>query len=257
MAVNCAVAAYLDDSLKLWCDLTTRISDLTASIVPAKLATNKVHVKESWWEDEDEEFDELPRGIINPSDKRKLYWDGLVCTCVVYLTMTMPYSMGFNAEASCKKLKPIGLSEKPWRACIRYGIDLGVDLTFVVDMTLSCFTAYQVSTGALVGDRWMILTHYIKHDFFVDFASTLLPYILKFCVNNNPFIKSIKFVRIIRLSKLFKLTRLMKLKGKKSDPTEEPSIFAQPGLVSAVRMLMTLFVIAHMLACVMMAVPLY
>jgi len=42
----------------------------------------------------------------------------------------------------------------------------------------------------------------------------------------------------------------MKLKSKKTDPTEEPSILAQPGVVSAVRMFLTLFVIAHMLACV-------
>ena len=35
--------------------------------------------------------------------------------------------------------------------------------------------------------------------------------------------------------------------------TEEPSILAQPGVVSAVRMFLTLFVIAHMLACVRVA----
>lgn len=158
--------------------------------------------------------------------------------------------MGFNAEASCRTLASIGLSDKPWRACIRYCVDLAVDLTFVIDMTLSCCTAYEVPTGALVGDPSMILAHYLKHDFFVDFASTLLPYILRFCVNNNPFIKGIKFVRIIRLSKLFRLTRLMKLRNKRNDPTEEGSMFAQPGVVSAIRMLATLFVIAHLLACV-------
>lgn len=207
-----------------------------------------------WWrEEEEEDFDELPHGIINPSDRRKICWDAFVCLCVVYLTMTMPYSMGFNAEASCRRLESIALSDKPWRACIRYSIDLAVDLTFVVDMTLSCFTAYQIPTGALVGDPWMIRTHYLKHHFLVDFASTLLPYILKFCVTNDPFVKSIKFVRIIRLSKLFKLTRLMKLKSKRNDPTEEPPVLAQPGVVSAVRMLLTLFVIAHMLACVRIA----
>ena len=46
---------------------------------------------------------------------------------------------------------------------------------------------------------------------------------------------------------------MMKLKSKKIDPTEEPSILAQPGVVSAVRMFLTLFVIAHMLACVRVA----
>mmetsp|Transcript_2641 Transcript_2641/g.7863 ORF Transcript_2641/g.7863 Transcript_2641/m.7863 type:complete len:261 (-) Transcript_2641:2529-3311(-) len=238
----------------MWCDLTSKIGNLK-ELVKHSTHPGGLQGHESWWgDDEDEDLDKLPRGIINPSDRRKIYWDAFVCLCVVYLTMTMPYSMGFNAEASCQSLASIDLSDKPWRACIRYGVDLAVDITFVMDMTLSCCTAYQIPTGALVADPWLILIHYLKHDFFVDFASTLLPYILRFCVNNNPFVKSIKFVRIIRLSKLFRLTRLMKLKNKRNDPTEEGSMFAQPGVVSAVRMLLTLFVIAHLLACVRSAV---
>jgi hypothetical protein len=163
--------------------------------------------------------------------------------------MTMPFSMGFNAEASCQ-IASIHLSDKPWRACIRYSTDLAVDLVFVIDMFISCFTAYRVPTGALVGDPWMIRKHYLLYDFQVDFISTLLPYILRFCDVKDTFTKITKFVRLIRLSKLFKLTRLMKLRSKKNDPTDEPPIFSQPGVVSAIRMLLTLFVIAHMLSCV-------
>lgn len=96
----------------------------------------------------------------------------------------------------------------------------------------------------------MIRKHYLLYDFQVDFISTLLPYILRFCDVKDTFTKITKFVRLIRLSKLFKLTRLMKLRSKKNDPTDEPPIFSQPGVVSAVRMLLTLFVIAHMLSCV-------
>ena len=147
--------------------------------------------------------------------------------------------MGFDAEANM---------DHRGRALVRYGIDLAVDCTFAIDMALSCFTAYQLPTGALVGDPWMIRTRYLKHSFVLDFASTFSR-VPELCGNDNPFIKNVKVVRVVRLSKLFKLTRLMKLKSKKTDPTEEPSLFAQPGVVSAVRMFLTLFVIAHMLAC--------
>jgi hypothetical protein len=151
--------------------------------------------------------------------------------------MTMPYSLGFNAEANIT------------RALIRYSIDLAIDCIFAIDMVLSCFTAYELPTGVLVGDPWMIRTRYLKHSFTLDFASTFSR-VPEFCGENNPLIKNVRVVRVVRLSKLFKLTRLMKLKSKKTDPTEEPSILAQPGVVSAVRMFLTLFVIAHMLACV-------
>ena len=155
-------------------------------------------------------------------------------------------------RASCHILGGLHLSDKPWRACIRFGIDFVVDLSFLLDMFFSCFTAYQTPTGALVGDPWKIGAHYLIqwHGFPVDFISTLLPYILRFCNIKATLTKITKFVRVIRLSKLFKLTRLMRLRSKKNNPTEEPSLLFQPGFVSAVRMLLTLFVIAHMLCCV-------
>lgn len=186
----------------------------------------------------------MPRGIINPSDRHKIYWDAFVCACVVYLTMTMPYSMGFDAEAT--------MAEND-RALIRYCIDLAVDCTFAMDMVLSCFTAYELPTGVLVVDPLMIRGRYLKHSFALDFVSTFSR-VPELCGENNPLIKNVRVVRVVRLSKLFKLTRLMKLKSKKTDPTEEPSILAQPGVVSAIRMFLTLFVIAHMLACVRIAV---
>mmetsp|Transcript_26177 Transcript_26177/g.78820 ORF Transcript_26177/g.78820 Transcript_26177/m.78820 type:complete len:120 (-) Transcript_26177:2915-3274(-) len=113
----------------MWCDLTSKIGNLK-ELVKHSTHPGGLQGHESWWgDDEDEDLDKLPRGIINPSDRRKIYWDAFVCLCVVYLTMTMPYSMGFNAEASCQSLASIDLSDKPWRACIRYGVDLAVDIT--------------------------------------------------------------------------------------------------------------------------------
>ena len=224
----------------MWQELLKAHQTLTDMSVSAEGAPPMTIIpeRESWWgEDKDDEYSRLPSGIINPSDQRKIYWDAFVCACVVYLTMTMPYSMGFHAEASVT------------RALIRYGIDLAIDCTFAIDMVLSCFTAYELPTGVLVGDPRMIRIHYLKHSFVLDFASTFSR-VPEFCGENNPLIKNVRVVRVVRLSKPFKLTRLMKLKSKKTDPTEEPSILAQPGVVSAVRMFLTLFVIAHMLACV-------
>ncbi len=236
-----AIRVYHDQSAATWCDLVAQVGSL-----------NEPKIRSTHSAAACEELENLPRGIINPSGRRKICWDAFVCCCVVYLTMTMPYSMGFNAEASCHILGGLHLSDKPWRACIRFGIDFVVDLSFLLDMFFSCFTAYQTPTGALVGDPWKIVAHYLIqwHGFPVDFISTLLPYILRFCNIKATLTKITKFVRVIRLSKLFKLTRLMRLRSKKNNPTEEPSLLFQPGFVSAVRMLLTLFVIAHMLCCV-------
>jgi len=232
--------AYHEERAIMWRDLLMIHDNLTELAARALLKPQSdiAPEKESWWgEDKEDELGNLPPGIINPADQRKIYWDAFVCACVVYLTMTMPYSMGFNAEANIT------------RALIRYSIDLAIDCIFAIDMVLSCFTAYELPTGVLVGDPWMIRTRYLKHSFTLDFASTFSR-VPEFCGENNPLIKNVRVVRVVRLSKLFKLTRLMKLKSKKTDPTEEPSILAQPGVVSAVRMFLTLFVIAHMLACV-------
>lgn len=244
MAMEDAITAYHNEYSVMWRDLVSTHDNLQELATQARSTTTPE--KESWWgeEEEKEEFNNLPRGVISPTDWRKIYWDAFVCACVVYLTMTMPYSIGFDAEATM---------DHQDRALIRYGFDLAVDCTFAIDMILSCFTAYQLPTGALVGDPWMIRTRYLKHSFVLDFASTFSR-IPELCGNDNPFIKNVKVVRVVRLSKLFKLTRLMKLKSKKTNPTEEPSVLSQPGVVSAVRMFLTLFVIAHMLACACIAV---
>ena len=246
MVVDGTVLTYHEERSALWRDLLTTHDTLDkqhSSSAAGDLHAIAVSEKEMrWGEDKDDEFGHLPCGIINPSDQRKIYWDAFVCACVIYLTMTMPYSMGFDAEATMARD----------RALIRYGVDLAVDCTFAVDMVLSCFTAYELPTGVLVVDPQMIRMRYLKHSFMLDFVSTFSR-VPELCGENNPFIKNVRVVRVVRLSKLFKLTRLMKLKSKKIDPTEEPSILAQPGVVSAVRMFLTLFVIAHMLACVRVA----
>jgi len=244
-AVDKAIAGHHDESVATWIDLVAGTGGFER-LNPARTPLISVVSAgaESWWgEDEDEEFERLPRGIVNPSDRRKIQWDVFVCACVVYLTMTMPYSVGFDAEAS-RKNEGTGA-----RALVRYGLDLSVDFIFALDMVVSCFTAYQLPTGALVADPWKIRISYLQHSFSLDFAS-IYPYrIAELCNTHNPYIKMIRVVRVVRLSKLFKLSRLMKLKSQKNNPTEENLVFAQPGFFAATRMFLTLFVIAHMLAC--------
>ena len=240
------MATHHDESIMVWTDLFADIGGVEGlTTITQNPPSTVAHASDLWWgDDEEKERKSLPCGIVNPSDHRKIHWDVFVCACVVYLSMTMPYSIGFDAEANRST------TQARERALIRYGLDLSVDLVFAIDMVVSCFTAYQLPTGALVGDPWMIRINYLKHSFFLDFAS-IYPYrIAELCNTHNPFIKMIRVIRVVRLSRLFMLSRLMKLKCQKNDPTEETIVFAQPGVFAVTRMFLTLFVIAHMLACV-------
>ena len=184
----------------------------------------------------------MPWGVVNPHSQRKISWDVFVSCCVVYLTFSMPFSMGFDAEADWQ------------RARYRNVLDMCVDCVFALDMLICFRTAYSGAEGPLVTDPRTICGTYLRGGFLIDFLSIASRVESLFGSSSaaGAVFKNARLLRVVRLAKLFKLSRLLKLKSNKVDPTEdEPTsgLFAHPGVNAALSMIVYLFVIAHMMAC--------
>lgn len=221
----------------------------------------------------------LPIGIVDPTGEAKIVWDFFVSACVVYLTMTMPFSLGFHAEATWQ------------RARLRYVVDWAVDAVFFLDMCLCFCVAYTSNEGVLVTDRCRVFRKYFfSFGFAIDFLSIASRFSGYFLGKSSSFLKNARLLRMVRLTKLFKLTRILKLKrGSKSCEEEEAatnpifkiikhnadslpnsqrrrvdgaaaraqnstwttmkSLATHPTAASASWMFVVLFVIAHMVAC--------
>lgn len=222
----------------------------------------------------------VPWGVVDPTGDPKIAWDCFVGGCVIYLTMSMPYAMGYNAEATWN------------RARVRYVVDWLVDGVFFVDMCLCFCVAYTNKDGVLVTRRSKVFAHYLfSFGFVIDFLS-IASRITHFSQTSaSALLRSARLLRTMRLTKLFKLTRILKLKRRCAKPDDEldgwranaannesmqasfeshgalttrqgprvstpEAVWAaivgacrHPAVQSAARMFVVLFVVAHMVAC--------
>eukprot|EP00635_Sarcinochrysidales_sp_CCMP3193_P013760 CAMPEP_0118901470 /NCGR_PEP_ID=MMETSP1166-20130328/7156_1 /TAXON_ID=1104430 /ORGANISM="Chrysoreinhardia sp, Strain CCMP3193" /LENGTH=1406 /DNA_ID=CAMNT_0006840645 /DNA_START=136 /DNA_END=4356 /DNA_ORIENTATION=+ len=165
---------------------------------------------------------QVPKWIVNPSGDTKLHWDLWVSMCVMYLTMSMPYALGYEAEASWN------------RARARYLIDWLVDCVFLIDMAVAFRTAYISDEGVLITDVHKVAMNYMfKDSFLIDFLSVCSRCsIFISSGESSSVLKNARLLRMVRLAKLVKLTRILKVKHKSNRaPVDEqmtPASFGSP-----------------------------
>ena len=160
---------------------------------------------------------EVPRWIVHPSGDTKILWDLWVSTCVVYLTMSMPYALGYEAEASWN------------RARVRYVVDWLVDLVFLIDIAVTFRTAYISDEGVLITEGRKLAVNYVFKGpgFLVDFLSVCSrSSIFLSSGEDSSVVENARLLRMVRLTKLFKLTRILKLKRKSNKANVEEQIFS-------------------------------
>lgn len=142
-----------------------------------------------------------PNDVIDPNSDAKIAWDCFVSSCVVYLTMSMPFALGFNAEASW------------YRARGRYIVDWLVDGVFLIDMLLCFRVAYTSNDGTVVKDKKRLFLHYLfSIGFPIDFVSVTSRFSSYLGGGSSSFLMNARLLRVVRLTKLFKLTHVLKLK---------------------------------------------
>ena len=97
----------------------------------------------------------LPRFMIHPTSRTRLYWDVVAIVLVFYVAVTLPYRLAFA---------------RSWPDALVY-LDFIADVYFMADIILNVFTAYY-DEETLVVNRKQVLRHYLQTWFILDLIAT-------------------------------------------------------------------------------------
>ncbi len=175
--------------------------------------------------------------IIDPQSQKKILWDVLCGALIIYSVIVIPWRISFVQEAVI------------WTA--GWFFEVLIDITFLIDMFMSCFTGFYDQKGHFIVDKAVIIRSYLKGWFTVDFLSTvpfdvILPLLFPelFSATST---RAIKLVRVFRLFRLLKLLRILRLSKKLS--SFDIHEYFSPSFVRLIKLLCKIMFVAHLLAC--------
>ena len=175
------------------------------------------------------------RFIINPSSKHKTYFDGYIALCTILVIVILPLRMGFSIELNTA-----------WNV-----YDIIIEISFIFDIVVSFFTAYEMSDLVLNTDKHHICMRYVKEWFVLDVLSGLPVSMLTL---NEGFLllKLFKFARIIRLvrvMRVFKIARLLKILKLSNNYEEKPFSTSEETYMKFLRLAFIVLIFTHISAC--------
>jgi Ion transport protein len=132
-----------------------------------------------------------------------------------------------------------------------FWIERWIDLSFVCDITLSFFTAFETNAGLLERRPRQISVHYLRTWFVPDVVSTF-PWDLISLIFQGTGKQSLlqlpRYIRLLRVVKIFKLLRAIRLR--ESFTRMEVYLRLKHGHVRMFWMLVTVLLIAHWFGCI-------
>jgi hypothetical protein len=136
--------------------------------------------------------------LIYPDNSLKTKWDAWIIMILIFIAVTLPYRLAFSDEDNLT-----------WQI-----INTTVDISFLIDMVLTFFTAIQnENTGHIITDKRLVAKSYLKSWFFIDLVSIVpLDKILQDTKNRyNHIARFAKMSRFTKLSKLLRIVRMAKM----------------------------------------------
>eukprot|EP01051_Picozoa_sp_SAG22_P007882 SAG22_NODE_572_length_9005_cov_105.428138_3_plen_814_part_00 len=184
----------------------------------------------------EEESEDWPPLMLHPYALFRTIWDGLSAIAIVYSAIFVPLRMSF------------ALPEHDHMSAA-YIFDKMVDLSFMIDMVLSFFTAYyDPEHEEMVTDRGKVTANYLKSWFVPDFLATvpfdeIAPVFMG--PNSNP--EDLRVLKLIRLLRLLKIMRIVKMSRLLNKLQEKLTI--KSGIMMSIKFTLLCFATAHYLAC--------
>ena len=176
--------------------------------------------------------DTFPWYLVHPDSITRSLWDIIMLTALLYTLAYLPLRIAFVD------------SSWDWS-------DLALDFLFCIDLLISCLSAYRdQKTGEVIDDLWLITINYLFGWFLIDLF-TCLPFYLFVSDDSLARIsfvakapRLLKVVRILRAVKFFRSTRFQEYFEK----WEDSSSF-HPAFWRILRMVIGIFAMAHVFAC--------
>ena len=191
--------------------------------------------------------------MLHPGDQRRMVWDVMLVTLLVYSVISVPFQLSFpdpsdGCSSSFTKQEPV------------FYIDLLVDCLFMIDVVVNLRTAYWEhgpnTKSTLVTDQASIFVNYARGWFFFDligaFPINLL--MLAFCndednSNASNLLRAPKILKQLRLLRAMRILRIVRLKRMLERVRDYFNIRA--GYLRLLQMLIGVFLVLHYDACIM------
>ncbi|KAH8054831.1 voltage-gated potassium channel [Aureococcus anophagefferens] len=214
---------------------------------------DKEAIEQSLKESERDPWHKRCCGMINPSGVFRIMWDVFIAFFIFYVLVTEPLSMGFWDDDMLKDGTALGRMNRV------------MDVVFIVDLVLNFRTGYFTSDGILVMSPGAAARHYLLTWFTLDFVSSMPPVLevllalIGAAAGGADKLSSAKVFKLIKVMKVFKALRIGKfLKLLSNEDTElmtavEEFMSSSFGALAAkvMSIIMSSFLIAHLLACFM------
>jgi len=177
--------------------------------------------------------------FIRHDSKPRMMWDMLMMLLLVWVCLSMPYTMGFG------------------QADILRDIDRVCDVLFLLDVAFNFRTTYIDRDDIIVTNGQKMALHYLKTWFFIDFVSSV-PWDFV-TAGLLPKLQPARLLKIGKIAKVFKLLRVSKVMRSfaSSEALEmmedqcSPKASQTAGRV--INLIATTAVVCHWLACCLAA----
>jgi hypothetical protein len=179
--------------------------------------------------------------MLFPNNKYKHVWDLWVVFLLIYTALIVPYKVCFEDDTSDGQ----------------FIFDLIVDFSFMIDIVMTFFTAYE-ERGVLVVSRTHIAKNYLKSWFVIDIVTTI-PFSMIEKLNTDVGAasdsKALRLARIPRLYRLLRIFRLLRiLKLLKKETTSSTSQMAKAikvgnSIKEMLTIISTIIFTNHLVAC--------
>ena len=186
--------------------------------------------------EDDDKGTTTPRCVVLPEEGSwKLNWDMWVLLLVVYSAIIVPFRISFSADATGAV----------------WAFELCLSLCFIVDLTLSFFTAVWMD-GEWVADQRKIAAVYMRGWFWVDAPSSLPLELLDLLPGDMSQFGFLRFLRMFRLLRLLKLLKIDQIIEQIEEQLEMSLRFLR-----LVIMLIKVVFVGHFLGCMWYSVAVY
>jgi Ion transport protein len=175
--------------------------------------------------------------VLNPMDRLRRYWDFYVLVLLLYVATVSVFVFSF-----------LGVLEisSPW-----FWIERFIDVSFVVDITLSFCTAYETSAGLLERRPRKIAYHYLSTWFAPDALSTFPWDVISLVAGKHTgeptLLQLPRYIRLLRVLKIVRLMRVLRLK--QSFTRLEVYLRLKYGHVRMFILAVSVLLIAHWYGC--------
>jgi hypothetical protein len=174
--------------------------------------------------------------IIHPDHMRLLPWVLLGAFFICYDVLMMPYRICFSAPAK----GPM------------FYFEAFIQIYFIMDLALNFFIGFMTPTGELVVKHSVVIMHYAKGWFFIDFLASFPVDFVSYLLagegtETGGLLKVARGFRLLKLVRIFRIAKLKKLLDKFEQELEGS---AGKMLMFAIgKILLLLFSIGHLAGC--------